>query len=317
MTSQPSLFNPDRPPQPIPNEQVVESIKIHKDVSGITLQEIVPEKAALEIVKHYELRTMYIGRLLADLEETNPVGKVVSRSEIGKSMGLNKALSEGTFSAMSYMQLVDTRTHITPFGQLIKTKSPYLDNPGLLWFLHYLIASNARLVLWSNLFNFVFYQKDDITNQEIFDAFKVLQGRWTEKTIVNKVRSESGAILKTYTEALFSPLGLISKEDKALYSGYWNTANIPALVWLAIILLYRDRYYEGAASLEIPLLVTAHYSPGRILRQKEAPIREVLDQLHNSGLLTVETRSGLDQIRFKQGLTWFSVISRHLSGETI
>lgn len=317
MTKQPSLFDPDHSLQSAPTGQAIEPIKILKDVPGITLQEIIPEKAALEVVKHYDPRAMYIGRLLAELEEINPVGKVISRSEIGKSMGLNKALSEGTFGAMSYMMMVDTRTHITPFGQLVKAKSPYLDNQGLLWFLHYLLASNARLVLWSNLFDFVFYQKDEITNQEILDAFRVLQGRWSEKTILEKIPQEANAILKTYTDALFNPLGLISKEDKALYSGYWNTANIPAFVWLAIILLYRDRYYAGASSLEIPLLITAHYSPGRILRQKEGPIRQVLDQLHNAGLLTVETRSGLDQVRFKHEITWFAAISRHLSGEVL
>jgi hypothetical protein len=318
--SQPTLFDPDNTPKPLikkQKEQAIDPIKINKDTPGLTLQEIIPEKAALEVVKHYEPRSMYIGRLLADLEEVNPVGKVISRSEIGRTMGLNTAVSEGTFNAMSYMMLVDTRTHITPFGQLVKSKSPYLDNQGLLWFLHYVLASNAQLVLWSNLFDFVFYQKDEVTNQEILDTFRVLQGRWSEKTINKKISAEANAILKTYTEALFVPLDLLSKEDKALYNGYWNTATIPALVWLAVILAYRDRYYAGAASLEISLLTNAHYSPGRILRQKELPLRQALDQIHNAGLLTVETRSGLDQIRFKRETTWFNVISRHLDGEVI
>jgi hypothetical protein len=170
-------------------------------------------------------------------------------------------------------------------------------------------------VLWSNLFDTVFYLKDEISNQEILDTFRVLQGRWSEKTINEKVRLEANAILKGYTDALFAPLGLLSKQDKALYYGYWNTASIPTLVWLAVILAYRDRYYAGVSSLEISLLVNAHYSPGRILRQKESPLRQALDQLHNAGLLTVETRSGLDQIRFKREITWFSAMNDHLSGE--
>src|SRR5271157_3344547 len=122
MSSQPKLFDPDHPPKPGPREQVIESIKIHKDAPGITLQEIIPEKAALEMVKHYEPRSMYIGRFLSELETINSAGKMVSRSEIGKRMGLNKALSEGIFSGMGYMLLVDNRTHITPLGELVKAK---------------------------------------------------------------------------------------------------------------------------------------------------------------------------------------------------
>lgn len=317
MPSQPNLFDPDHLPKPGPRKQVIESIKIHKDTPGITLQEIIPEKAALEVVKHYEPRSMYIGRFLSELETINSTGKAVSRSEIGRNMGLNEALSKGIFSGMGYMLLVDNRTHITPLGELVKAKSPYLDNQGLLWFLHYLLGSNAQLVLWSNLFDFVFFQKDEVSNQEILDTFRVLQGRWSEKTIKDKLPMEANAILKTYTEALFAPLGLVSKEDKAHYNSYWNTAKIPPFIWLATLLVYRDRYYPGASSLEIPLLINSHYSPGRILRQKEAPVRQAMDMLHNSGLLTVEARSGLDQVRFKRESTWLSALERYLGGESV
>jgi len=51
------------------------------------------------------------------------------------------------------------------------------------------------------------------------------------------------------------------------------------------------------------------------LRQNEATVRRVLDELHNAGLLTVETRSGLDQVRFKREFTWLSAAARHLRGE--
>jgi hypothetical protein len=317
MPNQPSLFDVNHPPKPSPRVQAIDPINIHKDAPGLTLPELIPEKAALEVMKHYEPRAMYIGRFLAELGTLPPDTKALSRAEIGKRMGLNKSLSEGTFSAMGYMLLVDKDTHLTPFGELVKAKSPYLDDTGLLWFLHYLLASNAKLVLWSNLFNFVFFLQAEVTNQEILDTFRVLQGRWSENTITIKLPQEANAILKTYTEALFAPLGLVSKEDKALYNSYWNTANIPIFVWLAVLLVFRDRYYPGAASLEIPLLINSHYSPGRILRHKEAPIRQAMDALHNAGLLTVETRSGLDQVRFKRETTWLSAITRHLGGEGV
>ena len=75
--------------------------------------------------------------------------------------------------------------------------------------------------------------------------------------------------------------------------------DIPPYVWLSSILAYRDRFYPGAASLETHLLIDA------ILAQddysaKEEGIRQTLDKLHALGLITVETRLGLDQ--------WLSVM---------
>ena len=78
--------------------------------------------------------------------------------------------------------------------------------------------------------------------------------------------------------------------------------------------MYRDRYYPRAASLEVPLITRANYSPGRVLRQNEVAIRRRLDELHNAGLLAIETRSGLDQVRFKRDMTWLLAIAKFLQG---
>ena len=87
---------------------------------------------------------------------------------------------------------------------------------------------------------------------------------------------------------------------------------IPPLIWLASILAYRDRYYAKAATLETHLLVDANFSPGRLFRQNEASVRRALDVLHNAGLLTAESRLGLDQVRFKGDFTWLSALTRYL-----
>ena len=70
--------------------------------------------------------------------------------------------------------------------------------------------------------------------------------------------------------------------------------------------------HPGAAWLEVALISRAHFSPGRILRRNEAAVRRALDDLHSAGLLTVETRLGLDQIRFKREHTWLSAVAHHL-----
>jgi hypothetical protein len=180
-----------------------------------------------------------------------------------------------------------------------------------LWLLHYLLASNAKLVLWSNLINFSLQTESDFSINEVTDIFQVLIGKWSEKSITDKAPKEIGAILGTYTNELFSQLSLIQKGDLGIYQIFSNSGDIPILVWLSIILVYRDRYYPGASALEVPLLTNAHYSPGRVMMQNETRVRRALDELHDADLITVETRLGLDQIRFKREITWFSAIKNY------
>jgi hypothetical protein len=122
---------------------------------------------------------------------------------------------------------------------------------------------------------------------------------------------ELGAILRTYSDSVFKPLGMLVRVDTGRYVIITDEFDISPLIWLASILVYRDRFYPGAASLETQLLIDAHFSPGRLFRQKEERIREVLDRLHTLGLITVETRLGLDQVRFKREVTWISAIARY------
>ena len=313
--SQPSLFDPDRLPQPAPKEQVVEPINIHKDEPGAILTDLVPDDALLALNRGYGIRALIAGRILRLLEDTRNQTSAITRDKIAERLSIPWALVQGTMNVMRKSELVNAKTRITSFGQLALTHDPYFDNAGLLWLFHYIVASNAALVLWSNIFNSVLDLNEQITVNETVDYFKVLEGKWSAKTVNDKSRHEVGGIYKTYTEDMFSKLGLIGKEETGLYQAYSNTATLPPMVWLSILLVYRDRYYPGVSSLEIPLIVRANYSPGRILRQKEVYIRQALDELHNASLLTVETRSGLDQVRFKREITWLTAISSYLSGE--
>lgn len=313
--SQPLLFNPDHTPQPNPIGQMIEPIKIHKDEPGAILTDLVPDNALLALNRGYGIRALIASRILRLLEDTRSQTAAITRDQIAEKLSIPWALVQGTMNVMRKAELVNAKTRITSFGQLALTHDPYFDNAGLLWLFHYIVASNAALVLWSNIFNSVLDLNEQITVNGTVDYFKVLEGKWSAKTVNDKSRHEVGGIYKTYTEDMFSKLGLISKEETGVYQAYSNTATLPPMVWLSILLVYRDRYYPGASSLEIPLIVRANYSPGRILRQKEVYIRQALDQLHNAGLITVEIRSGLDQIRFKRDATWLNVISRHLAGE--
>jgi len=168
--------------------------------------------------------------------------------------------------------------------------------------------------LWSNLFNLHFPENEYLSKSQISQRFQVLEGKWSSYSVRKKIPQELNAILKTYTTEFFAELGLIEDYDGEYHIG-WNTGLIPNLIWVSSLLIFRDRYYPGASSLEVRLIAQSHFSPGRILRVNEVNVRKALDELHNANLLTVETRSGLDQVRFKRDITWLSAIEAYLQGE--
>lgn len=319
MTGQLNLFDqsPKPPKSQTDRAQELDVIALNKDQFGAKLPDLIPDSALLALNRGYGVRPIHVGRILSLLLEQKETGQAITRDEIAEKLSMTWAATQGTMNVMRRAELVDSQTRITPFGEIVLSNSPYLDNVGLLYLFHYLLGSNALLVLWSNLFNSVLQDSESITIQQASEAFRVLEGRWSAKTIHAKTRHELGGIFKTYADDLLEPLKIVAKSDVGIYHSFSDTVTIPALIWLSTVLVYRDRYYPGAASLEIPLIAHAHYSPGRILRQNEASVRRALDVLHNAGLLTVETRSGLDQVRFKREHTWLSAADLHLQGDIL
>jgi len=294
--------------------QKIDAIDINKDQSGGGLTGRTPENALLALNRGYVIKGVYISRILSLAKERQDQKTPLTRDDIAEVIGITWANTQGMANVMRRLELLRAKNTLKPFGELVLENNPYLDNKGLLWFMHYLLASNALLVLWSHAFNQLFIDVETLSVQDAKANFTILSGRWSDKTIKEKIPQEIGAIFRSYTEGLFSPLRLLKKFETGIFEVNSNTDLIHPSIWLACILIYRDRYYPGAPSLEVPLVVDAHYSPGRLFRQSELATRRALDELHNAGLLTVETRSGLDQVRFKRNTTWLSVVADFLVG---
>lgn len=314
MTDQLSLFNyrpePARPEKT--PEHVLEPIAVNKDIPDASLLDLLPEDALLELNRSYPIQTNHASRILRLARERRAENEPIRREDVAAELGISWARVQGTINVMRKAELLRPKNAPTPFGQLVLARAPHFDDVELLWLLHFLLASNAHLVLWSHLFDQILVGAEEISVVDAAEPFQVLTGSWSQATLGKKVPKEIGGILRTYAEGLFAPLGLVTGGASGCYVIRSGTAVIPPSIWLASILVYRDRYYSGAPSLEVPLIVGGRFSPGRILRQKETAVRQALDALHNANMLTVETRSGLDQVRFKRGITWLEAAARRL-----
>jgi len=313
MSDQLSLFDYSaKSPRPeIALEQELEPIPLHKDASGMTLPDLVPENALLALNRGYPIQASHVSRILRLAVERRSEKEPIKRDDIALELSISWARVQGTINVMRRCQLLKPKNAPTPMGSLVQAYSPYMDDAGLLWLLHFLLASNAYLVLWSQLYDQILPRVEDITVADVTPHFRSLSGKWSESTLKDKVPKEIGGILRTYAEEMFAPLGILAKRDIGTYEVYNNTGVIPPLIWLACILAYRECYYPGVPSLEVPLIADANYSPGRILRQREAAVRRALDGLHDANMLTMETRSGLDQVRFRREVTWLSALARY------
>jgi hypothetical protein len=317
MTLQPPLFDEHPKRKEHDNwDQVIEAISIQKDIPGNRLLDLVPQAALLALTRQYGVQSIHISKILNYLSKRSAERQGIVREEISSELAITWARTQGTLNVIRKIGLITPHNKLTKFGQLVLSTCPYIDNPGLLWLFHYILGSNANLVIWSHLFNGVFYKKEEISILDITQDFSILSGRWSENSLKEKVPGEAGGIIKGYTEGFLKPLNLLSRLDLGKYACASNTQIIPGLVWLSAILIYRDLYYPSAPSLEIPLIIDANFSPGRIFRQNQMSVRKSLDEMHNVGLLTVETRSGLDQVRFKRETTWLSAIAHYLEGGT-
>lgn len=316
MSTQPNLFDDPQKTQKTESlDQSIDVILLQKDKPNATFLDLVPDTALLALTRQYGVQSIHISKILNYLNIKNIEGQEIVREEISDELAITWARTQGTLNVIRKIGLITPHNKLTQFGQLVLSECPYVDKVGLLWLFHYLLGSNANLVLWSYLFNTAFYKNEEISIQDITHDLSVLSGKWSENSLKEKVPGESGGIIKAYTEGFLKSLNLINKLELGKYNCASNTHSIPILVWLSVILVYRDLYYPGAPSLEVPLIVDGNFSPGRIFRQNQESVRKALDELHNAGLLSVEARSGLDQVRFKKDITWLSAIARYLKGE--
>ena len=79
--------------------------------------------------------------------------------------------------------------------------------------------------------------------------------------------------------------------------------------------LYRDRHFAGASALTVNDIFAEENSPGRVCGLNEPTVRILLEQLHRSGDVHLESRADLDQVRLCGPNAEDFIEKYYLSGE--
>lgn len=312
MPLQPNLF--DEPATNDKNTTLleinIEPIPIQKDQPKISFVELIPQKGVVRFIRTYEIQSIHLSKILKILDQKQKQGLKIIQKDIAEELSISLQRTQVTLSLMNKSKLIDYHNKLTLFGDIVLKNCPFIDDPGLLTLFHYFLASDANLIIWSHLFNNLFFGKAEWKRSEIIEEFMVLSGRLTGTTIRKLIHEEIKGVLSSYTDGFLKNLGYINWSEDEITTEL-DTMTVHPLIWLSAILIYRDRYYPNTPSLEIPLILDSNYCPARIFRQNQIAAHKALDELHKKGFLTIETRSGLDQVRFKKGVTWLSTVNEY------
>lgn len=199
----------------------------------------------------------------------------------------------------------------TNLGSILFKYDDYFQNEGTLWLLHYLQSSNEYLLIWNRVMNHL-YDADEVNRKDLLTLFQDLKDSVSEDTYKHHIGKEIRVILDSYTNQKFSKLNLL-EFDGIGYLVHRNS-DVPALILLCSIILYRNVFYTGATALNIKDLCNTDNSPGKIFIIDEYIFRKQLENLKNTGIIGIESRGDLDQIRISDDLKFEDVLEKYYQG---
>ncbi len=264
----------------------------------------------LQLTNHFLVDFTQLARVLDYAIQHQALSRIPSeayQTSLGLSERKNKSLNgiAGAFLLLKPRVLTPTK-----FGQLVYRYNPYLDDVGTLWLLHYIVSSDERYVIWNRLVNRVIPENQRFSTAIARPYFDDLAVSYSANTMDDNVGREIAMVWNAYTEQEFAHLHYLQAESEQIYTRGYGDLTIPA-VFLAAVLLYRERYAPGAATLDIEILARAPNSPGRVFGLSQRQAHDLLEQAEGPGSINVETRADLDQVRFPGDLHYLTVMQSY------
>lgn len=264
----------------------------------------------LQLTNGYHVRFDQISRILQYLLTTGS-RKKIPRREIVATLGLSDRQVESLISVSVGFGLVKPRTSIlTPLGKIIAEKDVYFERIETLWIVHYIMSSNPEWVVWHRIVNQIIPVNDRIVISDVaLPYFSDLKSSFSERTLKEKLPGEIGAVLQSYVQSSLARLNLLRKEQTGVYHRD-TPVDIPPLAFLYQLLHFRVMHAISASALPIEEIEKGKDSPGAVLNLPEYMFRDLLNRLHDSGLVRWEQFGDLDQVRFSEELTLTEVFYR-------
>ena len=264
----------------------------------------------LQLTNGYHVHFNQISRILQYLLSVEG-RKNIPRQEIVKALGLSDRQVENLISMSVGFGLIRSRTSIlTSLGKIVAEKDVYFERIETLWIVHYIISSNPEWVVWHRIVNQIIPMNDRIVISDVaMPYFEDLKSSFSELTLKEKLPGEIGAVLQSYVQSSLSRLNLLRKEQTGVYHKE-SPVDIPPLAFLYQLLHFKEILAISATALPIAEIEKGRESPGAVLNLPEFVLRDLLNRVHDSGLVRWEQFGDLDQVRFPEDLTRTAVLNR-------
>ncbi|MBU3114583.1 DUF4007 family protein [Clostridium lacusfryxellense] len=255
---------------------------------------------------------MYFDQIISVFRTKYETEDNINLDQLAIKTGLNRRKARMLLNFLADIGLSQKRTlKKTSLGNILFKYDDYFQNEGTLWLLHYLQSYNEYLIIWNRIINHL-YDVDEVNRIELFTLFKDLKENISEHTYKRHIGDEIRVVLDSYINQNFSKLNLLEfDEDK--YFVHRNS-DVPELILLCSIILYRNAFYQGATALNIKDLCDSNNSPGKIFIIDEHIFRKKLENLKNTGIIGIESRGDLDQIRISDDLKYEGVLEKYYQG---
>ena len=269
------------------------------------------QKAGLEFTRGFYVHFDQVSRILSLVTQSPARGRFY-RAELAEATGLSEVQAGVQAKIAAAMGLlVPISYRLTDFGRLVNDCDLFFEDTGTLWVCHYALSADPRRLLWNHVINCLLPTGQTYSASDVRQTLSSLTETHSARSLQRKVLKEVRSIFNAYTKQAFRQLHYLRQADDRNYALTDSPTPVPPGAFLAILLLYRDRFQPGASGLEVPTICTAEQSPGRLLHLSEARVRALLNKLHEAGRLTIEAKANLDQVRFRPGQTWVDAMQSY------
>jgi hypothetical protein len=269
------------------------------------------EDADLEFTRGFYVHFDQISRILNFVARDETRSRFSANSLAGAT-GLSSDQASTQARIAAAMGLLVPRSYRpTAFGQLVADRDVFLEGLGTLWVCHYALSASPRRLVWNHLTNCLLPTEGAASLERVRATLQPLSSLWTANTWRINLRQEVTSFFNAYTEQAYRQLRYLRQTDDGTYALTDSPVPVPPGAFLAILLIYRDRFHPGASGLEVDAICTADHSPGRLLHLDELGVRTLLNRLHEAGQLAIEAKADLDQVRFRPGQTWLAAMQSY------
>ena len=230
----------------------------------------------LQLTNGYEVNFDQMARFLAAMERDGRTR--IPIADLGNAIGVSYRQAENIGSIVRALALAQPLTYqLTAQAKVINANDRFFDDTGTLWFLHYVIASESRHIVWNRLVNEVVPGCRRFTRDEFRAAFTDLSDNHSLQSAQKHVLKEVNVVLNAYIHQNFRQLAYLVPEGDAYASGYVEA--VPPLVLAACIARYRDHHRPGDTALPVSDLLSGPNSPGVVCQIPEDRLRAGLEAL--------------------------------------